>query len=213
MTVDIFARLPGESSLAWTLRRQRMKADARNREDPLIPPEAEQHASYEELFVLHIETGTRAKAARRRHQSSLAVLRDNNQLTNDQHLAALQIAAAVEAIRRQVCVRSSSVEARVDCSGSAHNALHEQLRQVHLERALALWWRRLWSKTRGMTLEMIIADNGLKNIARQHQYGWPRALRLLQDALDRWNDIMQKVVRDIDERDLEAAHMRLQRAA
>src|SRR5690606_9480252 len=135
------------------------------------------------------------------------------QLTNDQLCAAQQIATVVEMIRRNVSVRCSSIEARVDCAGSAHDALHEDIRQVRLERAFRMWHSRRWAKARPLRADLIANDGRLKDTPRQHRFGWPRALRLLTEALDRWNEIVQRVSHDIDERDLEAAHRRIARAA
>lgn len=213
MNADAYARLPGETSLAWQLRRARMKADARNRDDPLITPEQASRGWFVDETVMHVETGTRVETKRRRSQSAIAVLRDSGRLTNHQFEAAENIAAASRAIRGEVRVRGSSVMARVDCSGSATQHLLEHIRQAHLARAYRRWWSSGTRVPRAMVLEMIVEDAGLKQIARRHRVGWPRAFRMLSDALDSFNDILERVMQEIDERDLQAAHMRILRAA
>jgi hypothetical protein len=207
--MTVLAKRPHESHWAWRSRLMALAQQERDRNLPLITPELESRGWFADEFVMHVETGTKAQTKRRRQQSSLAALRDNNQLTNDQLCAAVQIAAVVESIRRNVSVRSSSIEARVDCAGSAHNALIEQVRQVQLERTFRLWHTRLWHLARPMLAEMIVSDQQLKETARRHRFGWPRALRLLQESLDRWNEIMQRVTKEIDDRDVQAAHRRL----
>lgn len=202
-----------ETEWQFRSRLARVRQEARDRAEPIVPKEAERHAHYATDFVVHVETGTKAQTKRRRHQSALEALHHNGQLTNDQLCAAQQIATVVEMIRRNVSVRCSSIEARVDCAGSAHDALHEHIRQVRLERAFRMWHSRLWAKARPMLADMIVNDERLKETARQHRFGWPRALRLLTEALDRWNETVQRVSQDIDERDLEAAHRRIARAA
>lgn len=207
--MNALGKRPQESHWQWRSRLIALAQQERDRDVPLITPELERRGWYADEFVMHVESGTKAQTKRRRLQSSLATLRDNNQLTNDQLCAAQQIAAVVESIRRNVSVRSSSIEARVDCAGSAHDALIEHVRQVQLERTFRLWHTRLWHLARPMLAEMIVADHQLKETARRHGFGWPRALRLLGEALDRWNDIMQRVTKEIDDRDVQAAHRRL----
>lgn len=201
-----------ETFWQWQSRLQAVRQMERDRDVPLITPELERRGWYATETVMHVETGTRVETKRRRRQSAIEALRDRGQLTNDHVCAAQQIASVAESIRRHVSVRCSSVEARVDCGGSAHSALMERLRQVRLERTFGLWRSRI-RVPRAMLIEMIVKDNALKETARSYRVGWPRAMRMLEDALDQWNDIMQVVAREIDERDLEAAHNRLQRAA
>jgi len=57
---DPLARQPGETQMEWTMRRARMKAEARNKEDPLVTPEAKRHGDYQQDDVMHVETATRA---------------------------------------------------------------------------------------------------------------------------------------------------------
>lgn len=211
--MNAFARLPTETSLEYELRRARIKADARNKADPLITPEMQSRGWYADETVMHVETNTRVETKRRRHASALEALNESGRLTNHQLEAAGNIAAASRAIRGEVRVRGSSVEARVDCSGSATQHLVEHIRQAHLARAYRRWWSSGVRVPRAMLLEMIVEDRGLKQIARRHRVGWPRAMRMLGDSLDAFNDILERVMQEIDQRDLEAFHMRLQRAA
>lgn len=206
------AKRPQESHWQWRSRLISIAQMERDRSEPLVTREAMRHAEYGDDIVMHVETGTRASTMRRRLSSSLEALAERNQLTLEQLCAARQIAQASEAVRRPLGVRISNVEAKVDCSGSATTALVEHIRAVQLERAHRLWLTRV-RVPRAMIVEMIVNDRALKETARSYRVGWPRALRMLQDALDRWIDIMQLVMRQIDERDLEAAHLRLARAA
>lgn len=206
--MNAFVRLPGETSLAYTLRKARIKADARDRTEPLITPEAERQAEYVDEDVMHIESMTIAVTKRQRRKSSLLTLHERGQLTADQYTAAAQIAGVAEAIRRSVNMRCASLEARVDCSGSSRNALIEHLNQVRLERAFSQW--RVGIRVpRQLVVDMIVNDRNLKETARRHNVGWPRALRMLESALDLWNKLVAEVRRDIDQRDLELAHARL----
>lgn len=210
--MNTFSRIPGETHLEHTLRRQRIRADARDRSQPLITPELERQGLFADEFVMHVETGTKAHTKRRRHKSSLEGLRDRGQITQDQLSAAEAIQRTAESIRRSVGVRCASLEARVDCSGSSRDPLVEHLGQVRRERTFSRW-RVSIRVPRQLVVDMIVSDRSLKETARLHSVGWPRALRMLKDALDLWNDLAARAHRDIDQRDIEVAHARLQRAA
>lgn len=218
MTVDIFARLPGESNLTWTLRRQRMKADARNREDPLITPELESRGEYEDEFVMHVETGTKAKAVRRRSISSLVRMHQTGRLDNAQYEAAIRIARVAERIERDVGIRGSAGEHRVDCSSTSRDVLVEYLGQVRDEATYNRWRLRI-PLPRRMILDMIMVDRPLATTARMYGKRWEDrpgrkgGCTLFIDALDLWIDLRERIGQSIDERDLSVAHARLARAA
>lgn len=210
--MNAFVRLPGETHLEHTMRKARVRTDARDRAEPLVTPEAMRHGRYEDADVMHVETMTLAVTKRRRHKSSLLALHERNQLTAEQYAAGQQIAAVAESIRRNVSVRCASLEARVDCAGSSNSLANEYLNQVRLERAFSKW--RVGIRVpRQLVVDMIVSDRNLKDTARRHNVGWPRALRMLVSALDLWTDLVERACRDIDQRDLEIAHARLQKAA
>ena len=58
-------------------------------------------------------------------------------------------------------------------------------------------------------LRVRLADRSLVATARRYRMGWPKAQRLLSDALDLWLSIRDRIAREIDERDLAVAHQRL----
>jgi hypothetical protein len=57
---DPNARLPGENYFAHQSRLARQGQEARDREQPLVTAEAEQHGDYQTDFVTHVETNTKA---------------------------------------------------------------------------------------------------------------------------------------------------------
>src|SRR6185312_3030652 len=59
---DIFAKRGDETTLEWELRKAGLKANARNRDDPLVPVERE--GAYRRDTVMHVETNTRALTAK-----------------------------------------------------------------------------------------------------------------------------------------------------
>jgi hypothetical protein len=202
------AKRPHETHWQWHSRIALLRQQERDRDQPLVTPEAMRQAQYDDEFVMHVETGTKVQTKRRRQKSSLEALRDRGQLTQDQLNAAQQIARVAESIRRHVSVRCASLEARVDCSGSSHNMLIEHINQVRLERAFSAW--RIGIRVpRQLVVDMIVADCSLKATARQHNVGWPRAFRMLESALDLWIKLSFEAGRNIDQQDVDAAHRRL----
>lgn len=158
--------------------------------------------------VAHVETFTVATAWRRSRPSSLAAMRDKGTLSEQQLSSAQQIAAVVERLRRSVEARCASMEARVDCSRSADGQIIESLHDVRLERAYSEW-RQSLPMPRAMIIEMVTRDHRLSAIGRRYGHGWPKAARLLRDALDAWPDIFGCICRQIDRQDVISAGARL----
>jgi hypothetical protein len=215
--MNAYTRLPGESRLEHALRRQRIKADARNRADPIVTDEARRQGGYIEEDVMHVETGTRAVTFRRKSISSLVRLHQTGRLDNEQYEAALRIARVAERMERDVGVRGSTVT-RVDCANTARDALVEHLGQVRDEATYSRW-RKLIPLPRRMILDMVLIDRPLATTARIYGKRWESTPRtkggreLFTDALDLWIDLRGRVGNEIDERDLLTAHARLLRAA
>lgn len=61
VAVDIYARQPGETNLEWVMRRARLKADARDKTEPIVPVETQRQGDYRRSTVMHVETNTRAE--------------------------------------------------------------------------------------------------------------------------------------------------------
>lgn len=213
---DPYARRHGETSLEWQLRTARQKANARDKGQPIVPAEVKRN--YSQADVMHVETGTCAVTLRRRSISSLVRMHQTGRLDNAQYEAALRIARVAERIERDVGVRGSVGEHRVDCSNTARDKLVEYLGQVRDE-ATYNRWRRLIPLPRRMILDMILVDRPLATTARIHGKSWEDRGRykggrtLFIDALDLWIDLRERVGKEIDERDLVVAHARLARAA
>ena len=75
MTVpDPRAKRPHENHLQWHSRVARMDQEERDRNEPIVPIEAERHGDYVEGFVMHIETRTTAHTKRNRIQSPIAIM-------------------------------------------------------------------------------------------------------------------------------------------
>lgn len=185
-----------------------MRAAEGDRLLKIMPDEVAQHAPYDEGFVTHVETNTKAQTRRNRQQSSLILMRDNGTIDDDQYASAIEIAQVIEGIERAVSVRGASLEARVDNAGAGCDVLVERLSRVRLEMSYSEW-RRSLPMPRRMILDMLIADRALKVTARTYGMGWPRAKGMLLRSLNYWPLVKDRVWARIDERDVEARYLRI----
>lgn len=206
--IDPYAKKVGETDLQWRLRVIAQKQEARDKANPIITPETERQARYEDVTVYHIETGKRAETKRRRSISSLVRMHTTGALSNEQYAAALRIAHVIERIERGASVRCASLEARVDCSRSGHDVMIERLSQVRDEVAYSSWRRQI-PLPRRMILDMILADRPLAVTARKHGVRWARARELFIDALDLWCKLRARAVKDVGEDDVIRAQARI----
>ena len=85
--IDPDARQPGESYFAWNSRLARERAERRDREQPLVPVEAEQHGDYRPGFVMHVETATTAHTKVNRGGSPVERWKASGKLTETQQVA------------------------------------------------------------------------------------------------------------------------------
>lgn len=206
------SKRPNETDLEWRLRVEQEEQLRLRHSGPLVTPEAEQHAEYRDDFVLHIETFTLARTKRNMATSPFADLFFRGVIDKDQYGASVEIVAAAEIVMREAGMRGASYEARVDGSGSARDALVEHIAYVRLSVAYTKWRNRLPTPKR-MILDMVLEPGSLKAKARKYKLGWPRARSLLIRALDNWIDVREIVAKDIDERDVEWAHKRIDASA
>lgn len=201
---DPYAKRADENYLQYRSRIARMEDTKRRPE--LVTPEARKHGLTESL--VRDDEGRTWQSYRRKTRSALAYMRERGNLTDDQFDSAQRIAEIAEMLQRSVAVGCASLEARVDCSGSARDALNESLYRVRAEGAYTEWRSKL-PLPRRMVIDMVTQDDGLKRIAREHNMGWPRAQQVLKDALDRWPDIFARYVKVIDQDDIDRQHQRL----
>lgn len=204
--VDIRDKRPWETHLQWRSRVARLDAIERDRSQPLVTPEAEQHGDYRSTDVMHVETQTRAVTKRNMMQSALRDMRDRGGITREQFLASLQIASAIEAIERAVSISSSVIEYRVDCKASSRDYFIENLHAVRTQVAYTKWRITLPTPKR-MIIDMILYDRNLVRIAHKYRTPWRTARKFLIDALDRWDQIFDDVASDIDEDMVVTANM------
>lgn len=206
---DPLQRRQGETHFQWRARVAAQIEAERTRGDDVVTPETLAQGGLVEGFVT--DGPHRTRTYHRRRTSALKAMCDRGNLSDLQYYAALQIARIAERIERDAAVGSASMEARVDCSGSAKDKLVESLYDVRAERAYTEW-RQSLPIPRRMIVDMVTRDYRLKAIAARHNMGWPRAQRLLRNALDDRGDIFARSMRAIDQDDVDAMHARLTRA-
>lgn len=203
---DPFAKRKDETDLQWRSRLARQREQASNG-DMRPTQETLNQGGLQEGTVWH-EGKAAAKTYVRKTRSALEYMRQQGSLTDEQYYSAQRIAQIAEMIEKQVSLGCASMEARVDCSGSARDALNESLYRVRAEAAYTEWRAKL-PLPRRMVIDMVTQDAGLSRIASEHNMGWPKARRILTEALDRWPEIVARIVKQIDAEDLAAQHARL----
>lgn len=207
---DPNARRQGESQWAWRARLAAQAEAERTKHDKPVTAETLRQGGLVAGFVVD-EDGCMKDTFRRVTRSALQYMNNRGTLSDEQYYSALQIARVAERIERSAGTSCASLEARVDCSGSASDALTETLTTVRLERAYSVWRQRL-PIPRRMVIDMVTRDRRLAAIAQRHNVGWPKAQRLLRNALDLWPEIYAAQVRAIDQDDLDAIHSRLNKS-
>lgn len=205
------AKLPGETHLQWVARVTQIEHAEATRTEPLVTPEAQQHATYEPATVTDPNGGT-ARTLRNRQMSAIALMHERGHITEEQLHAAQQIADVAERIERSVSTRAHSLEPRVDQSGGARDPGIESLSRVRMERTYSAWRDRLPMPKR-LVLDMVLADRAFTRIAQRHNVAPSRAKRLLVNALDNWIEIRAKVYKLIEQEDVDRAHEQLGVAA
>ena len=95
----------------------------------------------------------------------------------------------------------------MDCSGSGHDNIVEKLGYVRSE-ATYTRWRKSIAIPRRMIVDMVLEYRLLFATALTYGVGWPRAKRLLSNALDHWINLMVVTRRNLDEADIKLAHIR-----
>ena len=207
---DPNAKRPHESHFDYRARLIRQKQEERDKSEPIVPKEAQAHHTYVEEIVLDPtgETQGGARVPVNQDKSSLRLMNERGALTDEQYDSALRIAGVVEVIQRAASVRCASLEARVDCSGSANDRLVESLRVAQLNVAYTQWRQRL-PMPRSLFVDMVTTDRTLFATARKYGMGWPKARRLLRNALDLWPDIYRDAVRSVKQEDMDRVLARL----
>lgn len=146
--------------------------------------------------------------ASRRNQGALAALYKNGSIDAEQLASAVEIAMVADRIGADVAVRTSSVETRVDVTRLGDGSFFERLGQVRREQAYTRWRAQL--RQPAPVLEMLVGEPvGFTIVAARYRMHNRKAKRLLIDALDLWPQILGAVCKEIDEKDLAAAHRRL----
>jgi hypothetical protein len=154
------------------------------------------------------ETNERiAKVPERQRQSALSRMAKLGTISADELAAAHEIARIVEMIEGDVSVRSASLEARVDCSGSSRDILVESLGRIRAEVAYSAWCEVI-PMPRQMIIDMVVRDQSYRAITNSYGINWRTARKRLITALRLWdrvrlearNKVTDETVADIYQR-------------
>jgi hypothetical protein len=126
----------------------------------------------------------------------------------DEKAAGEQIAAIYEMIQRDVSVRSSSIEARVDNSGSARDVLIESLGRIRMEVAYRAW-RSAIPKPAGMILAMITTNQSYVAVAKRYRLNFKTARKRLLSALRMWPEFRILAKYQAEEADVNEIYSKL----
>jgi hypothetical protein len=190
-----------DSRAAWARRHPEIAADERALR--------KQRAELVERFK-HKNEGTPETHghASRRNQGALAALYKNGTIDSEQLAAAAEIGQVAERIARDVAVRTASLETRVDVTRHGDGGFFERLGQVRRELAYSQW-RRLLPHPAAV-LDMLVGEPvGFTIVARRYRMHNRRARQLLIDALNLWPEILGPICKEVDDKELAAAHARL----
>lgn len=140
----------------------------------------------------------------RRREGAMRRLYLSEAITEDQLGAAIEIAEVFEQLGRDVTIRTTSIETRIDAGRRHGDEFFEQLKQVRLEVTYSAWRLEAGAMI-GPLLAVIAGDEGYVAVAARHGMGRAKLLARLQLALDRWIKLREHVKRVIHRSDLDAA--------
>lgn len=202
---DPLAKRRDETDAQWRARVARSQETRRKQGEDIVTPETLAQGG---LVKGSAPDQSRAPTYYRKSRSALEYMRQRGSLTDEQYYSAQRIAQVAEMLQSSVSGSCASMEARVDCSGSARDALNESLYRVRAEAAYTEWRSKL-PLPRRMVIDMVTQDAGLAEIAAEHNMGWPKARMMLVAALDAWPEVFGRYVKGIDQEVLDAQHARL----
>lgn len=141
----------------------------------------------------------------RRLQSPLNRMLTAGKISRDQLAAAERIAFVIELIQRSTSVRSASLEARIDYSGSARDVLVEGLNTIRAEAAYSAWRQRI-PVPKAMIIDMVTSNTSYVAVARKYGLHYRTARKRLLKALDLWQDLEASMRDRITAEDAQAVH-------
>lgn len=144
----------------------------------------------------------------RQREGSLARMAMLGTINADELAAACEIIDIARMIERGVSMRGTSLEARVDNSGSGRDQLVEGLNRIRSEVAYTAWRQHI-PMPRAMILDMIVRDKPYVAAARAYGVNYRTARKRLITALRMWFDLKEAAVRDVTDDAVLAVYARL----
>lgn len=179
---------------------------ADDRADHLIPPEALAQGDFADVTVV-ADDQSQATVKRNRMTNPMLALYERGSISEEQFEASVEIARVAEIIAQAVGMRSASLEARVDNSGSAKDLLIEHIGRVRLEATYSAW-RQTLPMPRRMVIDLVTGSVSLTVSSRRYRMRKRKAKVILVDALERWIKLREKIESEIEEQEVIAAHFR-----
>lgn len=179
---------------------------ADDRAEHLIPPEALAQGDFADVTVV-ADDQSQATVKRNRMTNPMLALYERGSITEEQFEASVEIARVAEIIAQAVGMRSASLEARVDNSGSAKDLLIEHIGRVRLEATYSAW-RQTLPMPRRMVIDLVTGSVSITVSSRRYRMRKSKAKVILVDALDRWIKLREKIESEIEEQEVIAAHFR-----
>ena len=130
-------------------------------------PETEQHGDYADVTVV-ADDRSMATVKRNRRVNPMMALYESGTLSEEQFDASVEIARIAEEITLPVGMRSASLEARVDNSGSSENLLIEKLTRVQLEAAYNSW-RAFLPMPKRMVIDLVLGSSTIMAASRRYR--------------------------------------------
>lgn len=141
-------------------------------------------------------------------QGALARLYQAGDISIEQLAASQDIATVHARIAGDVRIGTLSFETRVDQSNGGEGAFVERLGAVRREVAYSNWRAQLQQRSENgaaPVLELIVEDLGISVVARRWRMRNSKAKALLINALDLWQDMVERACGEVDEATLLAA--------
>lgn len=179
---------------------------ADDRAEHLIPPEALAQGDFADVTVV-ADDQSQATVKRNRMTNPMLALYERGSITEEQFEASVEIARVAEIIAQAVGMRSASLEARVDNSGSAKDLLIEHIGRVRLE-ATYSEWRQTLPMPRRMVIDIVVGYTSINVAARRYRMRKPKVTKFVERALGHWVELRSKKDAEIDEQEVAAAHFR-----
>lgn len=201
MTREYLTGFPPKSDQARGREAKRLRAQSDSRREAMLERWEGEEATPETLEKFE------SVPSRRRH-SPLSRMLNMGSIDMNEYCIAERIQRVIEVIHREAGAATSHFADRVDCSGSAKDALVEAVGRVRAEATYSQWRAQL-PEPAGLVIQMLSSNESYVKVAATFGVPYRTARQRLIKSLAAWNEIERQVCRDVDRASVEAMHERL----